>query len=87
MNLPIVDKLVTLRITWHTFHDVTLGLFVRERDCGHHVCAEIDAEDRDGSERQWNTGDDEEQERGDLGNVTGERVRDGLLQIVKNKTT
>ena len=29
-NTPVVDKFVVFRVTWLPFHDVTLGLFVRQ---------------------------------------------------------
>ena len=75
------------RVTRHAFHDVALRLFVGERDGGHHVGAEIDAEDRDGAERQRNVGDDEEKERRDLRDVAGERVGDRLLQVVEDEAS
>ena len=76
-----------LWITWHPLHDVTLGGFVSERDGGHHVGAEIDAEDGDRAQRKWNVGDDEEEEWRDFWNVARQRVRDGLFEIVEDQST
>lgn len=53
----------------------------------HHVSAQVDAEDGDSSQRKRNAGDDEEEEGRDLGDVAGQRVRNGLLQVVKDETT
>lgn len=52
----------------------------------HHVCAQVNAQDGDGSQRQWNVDDDEEQEGGDLWDVTGQSVGDGLLQVIEDQT-
>jgi len=83
----VIDKFVVDRVARHTLHNVAFGLFVRQRDSGNHVGAEVDAEDRDGAERQWNVGDDEEQERRDFRNVAGQCVGDRLLEVVENQTT
>lgn len=53
----------------------------------HHVSAQVDAEDGDSSQRERNAGDDEEEEGRDLRDVARQRVRDGLLQVVKDETT
>lgn len=53
----------------------------------HHVSAQVDAEDGDSSQRKRNAGDDEEEEGRDLGDVAGQRVCDGLLQVVEDETT
>ncbi len=53
----------------------------------HHVSAKVDAEDSDGAQRQRHTGNDEEQEGCDLWDVTGQRVRNRLLQVIKDQTT
>ncbi len=52
----------------------------------YHVSSQVDAEDGDGAQRQWDVDQDEEEEGGDLWNVAGQSVRDGLLQIVKDQT-
>ena len=82
-----VDELVAQRVARLALHDVRLGLLVGERDGGHHVRAQVNAEDGDGAERQWNIGQYEEQEWSDLGYVGGERVGDGLLQVVEDEAT
>lgn len=54
-------------------------------NCSHHVSSQIDAEDSDGSQRQGDVGDDEEQEGGNLWDVAGQGVGDGLLQVIKDQ--
>lgn len=51
----------------------------------HHVCAQVNAEDGHGAQRQGDVGDDEEQEGGDLGDVARQRVRGAFLQVVKDE--
>ena len=83
----MIDKFVVDRITRHAFHNVALGLLVRQRDGGHHVGTEVDTQYGDGTERQRNVGDDKQQERRDLRNIARQRVRDGLLEVVENQAT
>lgn len=45
----------------------------------HHVSSQVDAEDSDGAQGQWDVDHDEEQEGGDLWDVAGQSVGDGLL--------
>ena len=52
----------------------------------HHVSSQVDTQDGDGSQGQGDVGDDEEEEGGDFGDVTGQSVGDGLLQVVKDQT-
>lgn len=52
----------------------------------YHVSSQVDAKDGDGAQRQWDVDQDEEQEGGDLWDVAGQSVRNGLLQIVKDQT-
>ena len=51
----------------------------------HHVSAQVNAEYGHGAQRQGDVGDDEQQEWGDLGDVTGQGVGDGFLQVVKDQ--
>lgn len=53
----------------------------------YHVSAQVDAKDGDSSQRKRNTGNDEEEERGDLRDVAGQCVSDGLLQVIEYETT
>lgn len=53
----------------------------------HHVSAQVDTEDGDGAQGQRDVDYDEEQEGGDLRDVAGQGVRNGLLQIVKDQST
>ncbi len=85
INLPLVYELVSERVTRLALHNVRLGLLVGKGDGGDHVGAQVDAEDGDGAQGQRDVGEDEEQERGDLGNVGRERVGDGLFEIVKDE--
>lgn len=52
----------------------------------YHVGSQVDAEDGDGAQRQWDVDQDEEQEGGDLWDVAGQSVCNGLLQVVKDQT-
>ena len=52
LHLPVVDKLVLLRVARLPLHDVALGALVRKRDRRHHVSAQVDAQNGDGSQRQ-----------------------------------
>jgi len=76
-----------LGVARQSLHDVGLGVLVGQRDGGHHVGAEVDAEDRDGAERQRDAGCDEDEERRDLGDVRRQRVCDRLLQVVEYQPT
>ena len=44
-NEALVDQLVRERIPRLSLHDVRFGLLVRHGDGGHHVGAEVDAQD------------------------------------------
>mmetsp|Transcript_12653 Transcript_12653/g.39934 ORF Transcript_12653/g.39934 Transcript_12653/m.39934 type:complete len:787 (+) Transcript_12653:1142-3502(+) len=66
-------------------HDIRLLLLVREGDGGHHVRAEVDAEDEHGGEGQGQLHHDEAEEGADLGDVGGERVGDGLLEVIEDE--
>ena len=52
----------------------------------YHVSPQVNTEDGDGAQGQWDVDDDEEEERGDLWDVTGQGVGDGLLQVIKDQT-
>lgn len=54
--------------------------------CAYHVSSQVDTEDGDGAQRQRDIDDNEEQEGGDLRDVAGQGVRDGLLQIIKDES-
>ncbi|TRY67840.1 hypothetical protein TCAL_15854 [Tigriopus californicus] len=56
-------------------------------DGGHHVGSQIDTEDGDSSKREGHISQDEQQERRDLGNVGGQSVGNGFLQVVKDQAT
>ena len=53
----------------------------------YHVGTQIDAQNGDGTQRQGNIGDDEEQEGRDFGDVGRQSVGDGFLQVVEDETT
>merc|ERR1712004_171652 len=82
---PLVDKLVCERVPWLSLHDVALGELVGHRDSGHHVRSQVDAENGDGSKGQGHVSQDEEEEGRDLGDVGGQGVGNGLLQVVKDQ--
>lgn len=52
----------------------------------HHICPQVDAEDGHSAQWKGDVGNDEQQEGGDLRDVAGQGVRDGLLQVVKDQT-
>ena len=83
----LVDKFVVEGITRLTLHDVALGLFVGQGDGGDHVSSQIDTQNCDGTQWEGHISQDEEQEGTDLGNVTGQCVGDGFLQVVEDQTT
>ncbi|KGL85947.1 hypothetical protein N301_03690, partial [Charadrius vociferus] len=53
----------------------------------HDVGAELDEEDGDATQGQGDAGRDVDEVRGQLGDVLGQRVGDGLLQVVKDQAT
>lgn len=52
----------------------------------HHVSAQVNAEDGDCSQRKGYVCNDEDQERRDFRNVTGQGVGNRLLQVIKDQT-
>ena len=60
-NQPLIDQLVGEWVTGQSLHDVRLGLLVSHGDGGHHVGAQVDAEDGDGAEGQRDVAHDKEQ--------------------------
>ncbi|GMS80948.1 hypothetical protein PENTCL1PPCAC_3123, partial [Pristionchus entomophagus] len=70
----LIDQFVMQGITGPSLHDVGLGLFVSERNCGHHVSSQIDTENSDGSERKRNSEEDVGEEGRDLGDIGSESV-------------
>ena len=62
---------------------------INEHECliiSHHVCAQVNTEDGDGSQRQGNIHNDEQEEGGDLRDVASQSVGNGLLQVIKDQT-
>ena len=53
----------------------------------YHVSTQIDTKNCHSAKRKGNVQDDKHQERTDFGDVTGQSVGDGLLQVVKDQTT
>ena len=53
----------------------------------YHVSTQVNTKNCNNAQRLWNADYDEHQEWGDLRNVTGQSVGDGLLQVVKDQTT
>ncbi|KFQ96173.1 hypothetical protein Y956_09336, partial [Nipponia nippon] len=51
----------------------------------HDVSAELDEEDGDAAQGQGDAGRDVDEVRGQLGDVLGQGVGDGLLQVVKDQ--
>ena len=82
-----VDEMVTLRVPGVPLHDIELGVLISERDSGDHVGSEINAENEDGREGKGQLAHNEEQEGGDLGDVGGESVGNGFLQVIEDEST
>ena len=57
MNALFRDEVISFRVARSTHHDVVVGFLVGEGDGRHDVGAEVDAQDRDGAERQRNADD------------------------------
>lgn len=70
---------------WHHLTNTILPLV--NQCCAYHVSAQIDTENGDGTQWKRDVGDDEQEEGGDLRNVTSQGVGDGLLQVVEDQTT
>jgi len=83
----MIDKFVVDGVAWQSLHDVTLSLFVGERDSWDHVCAKVDTKNCNGAKWEWDIGYDEQKKRWNLWNVASQCVRDRLLEVVKNKAT
>merc|ERR1719339_511224 len=49
----LVYQLVCERVSGLTLHDVTLGKLIGHGDGGHHVCAQVNAEDGDCAKWEW----------------------------------
>ena len=86
-NQSEVDEAIRLRVARRTIHDVGFLFFVRHGNSGNHIRTEIDAQNKHGGQRRRNLGGDVAQERRDFRNVGRKRVRDGLLEVVKDETT
>merc|ERR1712037_108985 len=71
----LVDQLVCEGVPWGTLHDVGFSILVGHGDGWHHVCAK----------GQGHVSKDEEEEGGDLRDVGGQGVGDGLLEVVKDQ--
>lgn len=52
----------------------------------YHVRSQVNTQDSDGAQGQRDVDQDEEEERGDLWDVTGQSVSNGFFQVVKDQT-
>mmetsp|Transcript_5664 Transcript_5664/g.20297 ORF Transcript_5664/g.20297 Transcript_5664/m.20297 type:complete len:810 (-) Transcript_5664:1174-3603(-) len=75
------------RVAGRALHDVILGVLPRHRDGGHHVRAEVNAQDEHRGQRKRRGERDEDEERRDLGDVRRQGVRNRLLQVVEDEAT
>lgn len=64
----------------------TILFEIKKKKDIHHVSAQVNAEDGDRSQWKGDVRNDEDQERCDFRNVTGQGVSDGLLQVIKDQT-
>lgn len=87
LHTPLIDKFVLEWITRLSLHDVALCTFISHGNSWYHVSSQVNTQDSDGSERQRDVQQNEEQEWGDLGDVGGQCVSNGFLQVVKDQTT
>jgi len=81
------DEMISLGIARPARHYVVVGFFVGERDGREDVRADVDAQDRDGAERQRYADHDVQQERRQLRYVARQRVRYRLAQVVEDAPT
>ncbi len=75
-------------LVYHEYKQKALFV-VKDRKCSmssHHVSSQVNTEDGDGSQWQRNVDNDEQQEGGDLWDVAGQCVGNGLLQVIKDQT-
>ena len=86
-NQTEVDEAVRLRVARRAVHNVSLLFFVSHGNGRNHIRTKINAQNKHGGQRQRQLGGDVAQEGGNFRNVGRQRVRDGLLQVVKNETT
>lgn len=86
LHKPFIDKFILEWITRLSLHDVTLCTFISHGNSRYHVSSQIDTQDGNGSERQRDVQQNEEQEGGDLRDVGGQCVSNGFLQVVKDQT-
>jgi hypothetical protein len=77
---------ITLGVTGVTFHDIKFGVLISERNGGDHIGTKINTQNKDSRKGKGHLAGNEEQERGNLGNVGGESVGNRFLQVVENKT-
>ena len=84
---PVIDEFVVFRVSGQSLHDVRLGILVGQRDSGNHVSTEINAKNSDGTQWQWNVGNDEDKEWRYFRNVTCQCVCNRLLEIVEDESS
>ena len=76
-----------MTVTGGLSHDVTLRVFIGEGDGGKHVSTQINAQNHDRGQTKGKSQSDLAQERQNLGDVTGQGVGDGLLEVGKDQST
>mmetsp|Transcript_47293 Transcript_47293/g.64122 ORF Transcript_47293/g.64122 Transcript_47293/m.64122 type:complete len:436 (+) Transcript_47293:834-2141(+) len=79
--------MITLGVTGVSLHDIKFGVLVSERDGWYHISSQINAKNKNSGKGKRNLEQDEEEEGSDLGNVGGEGIGNGLLQVIEDKTT
>ena len=78
MAIPLVHKLVSLGVTWSSLHDIQFSLLVGQGDGGDHVSSQVNTQNGDSTKGQRDIRNDEQEEGGDLWDVGGQGVGNGL---------
>ena len=79
--------MVTLRVSWVTFHDVELTVLIGEGNSWHHISSKVNAKNEDGREWEWYLSSHIDDEWGDLWNVGREGVGDRFLEVIEDQTS
>lgn len=68
------------------YRDSKSTKYIKYIQISHHVSSQVNTQDSNGAQGQRDVDQDEEEERGDLWDVTGQSVSNGFLQVVKDQT-
>lgn len=68
-------------------HDIRLPLLIRQTNRRDHIRSQVNAENADSPQGERDPCQDEQKERGQLGDVIGERVEHTLLQVIEDQSS